>query len=397
MVKNIIIYKKKYKLYYMRRDILLDILSKFKISIFFVVVAVIVIIILILYFTGVFNKSSNNTTNNNTTNNNTTNTDVVNSDKINNALRRANITVLDKDTFQNNNDVVFDSVDKIINNFDLFITTYYPSLDINDLNNILKNYGVPKTMQEILIENKDLPNMNRSIINIIIMLAFQILTMSMNNSNDIICAGLSIIITNNLIVDNKMNQKMVYLNDFNTTDDFYIYFLPSSYDTSKLSNITDIDKINFMDRNIPNYYDVNNLIKPYKIGIMSATKKTIKESIVSFKISQLNLSNPSATIDSNSITASDDEINQRIKLINDNRASLYEFMKLRLLAAFVILYTKTDLTLSSQILKDLIELLTPSNNKISSELLTLLPPVHSIDKSDMNRQNSFNYFNVILQ
>ena len=81
-------------------------------------------------------------------------TDSYDKAAINNALIGAGINTK-KENFQDSA-IVYNSVDKIKNNFETFITTYFPFLDIKIMNDMLKNdYGVNKTIKEIISEHPD--------------------------------------------------------------------------------------------------------------------------------------------------------------------------------------------------------------------------------------------------
>jgi hypothetical protein len=312
---------------------------------------------------------------------------------INDALKRSGIQTKNE-PFQNNTDIVFDSYDKIKNNFDLFMNTYYPLMNINEMNDMLKTkYGVPKTMQELIMENLDAPNMD-GYIQGITMLSVLISWLSLDDyltkgiSADIICAYLALIVVKN--IDNRMNEKIVYLNDFDKSDDFYIYILPQSYDVSKLSTNNDIPIIDIFNDNNDSaiYYSGNDLIKPYKIGFISIIKYRIKENIQLEKLGNNETTVPSYD-NISSIPVSEDEINKYVKILGNNRMQMLKFYKLMYIAGFIVLYNKKELPASSQIKLDMKEALKSSN--FSEEFLKSI----TIPTDDYIDNNKFNDFGVL--
>jgi hypothetical protein len=57
--------------------------------------------------------------------------------------------------FDTNNDIVFNSLADIQNNWMVFFSYFFPKMEIDKINQILNNYGCTKTMQEILSEKKN--------------------------------------------------------------------------------------------------------------------------------------------------------------------------------------------------------------------------------------------------
>ena len=286
------------------------------------------------------------------------------------ALKRTGVEVIEK--FQSNtdtSDIVFDSIDTIKNNIDLFINTYYPSIYINDINETLEQYGIPKTMQELISENTiDMNNYINNIVN----LSLQICIFKMNEyltkdiKSDVICAGLVIVLVEKM--QTRMKKKVIYLNDFDKADDFYIYYLPESYDVSNLTTDNDIPKHNFRDRNISTYYVGNDLTKPYKVGIISYIINHIKEG--------LNLK-------------TNDEINNVFKIFSNNFTPMYTIFKLQyFIAPYIILYTKKKLTESSQIIIDLIEAIKPNN--YSEDFIKIFPQL----TPEKIKQTNYNLFRI---
>ena len=57
--------------------------------------------------------------------------------------------------FDTNNDIEFNSLVDIQNNWMVFFGYFFPKMEIDKINQILKDYGCTKTMQEILSEKKN--------------------------------------------------------------------------------------------------------------------------------------------------------------------------------------------------------------------------------------------------
>ncbi len=302
---------------------------------------------------------------------------------INDALNRSGIQIK-SENFQNNIDIVFDSYDKIKKNFNLFMNTYYPSIDINDMNNMLKTkYGVPKTMQELIMENLDAPNMDgffgfEGLIEVLIDLGKFHMTeyLTKGISNNIICSGLALILQ--IKIYNKIkniNEKLIYLNDFNKTDDFYIYFLPQSYDISKLSTTNDIPIMNpVKSSDHQKYYSGNDLINPYKIGMIYLLREDVKFTIQLRKSSAGGTSAPW-----NTMTVSNDEINNAFKVYNDNIIPYYKLFKFYLIGPFIVLYTKQAIPTTSQFKIDMKEIIKPDNYTKDYIKLQPIPEDYQID------------------
>ena len=67
------------------------------------------------------------------------------------ALKKANI-VGTQENFEF--DGVYNSSEELLSNFEDFINTYYPKINLNKINNILKNYGISLKIQDIMKNNK---------------------------------------------------------------------------------------------------------------------------------------------------------------------------------------------------------------------------------------------------
>ncbi len=114
---------------------------------------------------------------------------VTNKQLINTALKRAGITILNQEGFDNNSEFTFTTIDSIMNNFSLFIETYYPSLDINKINELTMKYGNGKTIDQIIASHPGIDYYKFLIAGTDIVSNF-VVNSSINNS-DLILAGIS--------------------------------------------------------------------------------------------------------------------------------------------------------------------------------------------------------------
>jgi hypothetical protein len=301
-------------------------------------------------------------------------------EKINLALERAGV-IVPKENFQNNttDKIVFDSSDKIFRNFELFIDTFYPSLNSTEMNNMLKKYGVPKTMQELLLENINLPRIIIYFSNLaeIIMLFAYINGLDYKTGgpiDDAICSSLGGI----LLVksyDTYIDGNIYYLNDYKETGDFNIYFTPTSYDISKVTNmkseIPEILEYYDISQYVKMEYNKSIIIKPYKSNVFNMVRNKIKSQIISNKSStntQYMNGTGIITIDNTTYTASDEEIDQILQSFKENRESVIKYIRLFLIKDFIMLHTKQYFTESSQIIKDTIELVSPENKNFNDNI-----------------------------
>jgi len=290
--------------------------------------------------------------------------DRASSDKINNALASAGISRPEQENFTS---IVFDTKEKVIKNFDLFMNTFYPSLNINEMNNMLKKYGVPNTIQELLIENIDSYGTNHYINKLAELTEFYPSLYSIEfktggSIDDIICSTLGSIVIMNTF--RELNGNIFYLNDFKDSDDFYIYISPESYDISKVSTMKSEIK-EFNEINSKDYYKIEDdkvfIIKPYKIGVFNMSINKAKK-IMLYKKAEEQETN----IDN--VSVSEEELNSTLQSLKDNRDSFQKYLRIVLIKDFIILYTKQFFTESSQIIKDTIELLAPENKHFNENL-----------------------------
>ena len=299
-------------------------------------IALIGLIGIIIYTTVSSNLSKNKPIENTIT---TTSSQTYNKDAVNKALIGSGIQTKTAEHFQNNqNDIVYNSINIIKDNFESFINTYFPILDVNLMNKMLKDdYNVNKTMQEILNENSNISLL--PYVNLIQTMTRSFITLIGNKTDAILC-GLGMI----TILKLDIPLKFYYLNDYEQNNDFIIYIIPSSFDITKLTNT------NSEIQNINNFTDIKKLDIPYKLGINQLNRYLIKGLILSAK-------NKNTT--SSVLEISEQEIDNVVQIFRNNRESVLKYIRLFLLGPIIKLYNNADLTASSKIVVDLDELFIP--------------------------------------
>jgi hypothetical protein len=195
------------------------------------------------------------------------------------ALRGAGITIYGKEDFENDN-IVFDSIDKINKNFEPFLDYYIPLLEVNTINNIFKQFEINTTIQDE-INNKELNviklfNEPYGFISQALLLAY-----SSKNATDIVllglCSALLMKLQSNLIKD----YSMIYFDDYNKdTTDFVIYFVPPNYDKNTQSlrqdnNILDMNETNITGTEI------------FKLSLFNQMDKLLSVQNKIYKIAQI--------------------------------------------------------------------------------------------------------------
>jgi hypothetical protein len=255
------------------------------------------------------------------------------------------------------------------------MNTYYPSLNIAEMNNMLKNYGVPKTIQELLIENINSSGTSSYIIGLVDFMEiypslFGIEFKTGGNLDDIICAGLGIMVIGK-IFDEIEQGNIYYLNDFKDANDFYIYITPKSYDISKVVSMkSEIKDYNDIDTREYSTYENGKsiVIKPYKMGLCSMSINRTKRQLLYKKAAKYAKETGSNTEDITKVSVSEEELKSILQSFKDSRESYLKFLRIYLIKDFIILNTKQYFTESSQIVKDLIELLKPENKHFNQNL-----------------------------
>ncbi len=277
---------------------------------------------------------------------------------IKKALASGNITTLN--TSEHFEDIVFDSIDKIKNNFETFINRYFSYLDVKLMNNMLKNdYGIDKSIQEII---SNIPNIKMSAYTDLIIQNIGFILNSNLSEENLILSGLGITVISNIV--DKTN-KAYYLNDYKKVNDFVIYFVSKDYNTN-LITATNTDIKDFY---TPNGEQSNTSV-PYKVSINNLKKYFLTVIIQAI----------SGMLDNN-IKPTQDEINNLGNIIKANINAFIEFSRLLLIGP-LIFYKKPN---DTQIINDIKKVLT---DKINNEMKTYMPPLDDIES---NYKAAFKY------
>jgi hypothetical protein len=322
-----------------------------------IVLFIAVVVPIIVYLIVVSFKKTENTT------------DSYDKAAINNALIGAGINTK-KENFQDSA-IVYDSVDKIKNNFETFITTYFPFLDIKIMNDMLKNdYGVNKTIKEIISEHPD-ANLNMLIQSFLPQIILYLSSMLDNSTNIILC-GLGIILLNKI---NTPDTTYYYLEDYEKMNDFIIYITPSSYDVNKITSTNTDFK----------YEDETDIrtIKTFKIGLKRYNRTQFKNMIVQ------NLNKPA------NINISDEEIDTVINIFKSNKQYVLKYGRLFLMGPLIRINNGVDLIESSKIVADLSDLCIPEKY-FSKDMTPYLPSSESTNLSSIARIFNFLGAGVML-
>ena len=234
--------------------------------------------------------------------------------------------------------VVFDSYDKIKNNFEMFINIYLPIFSTNAMNNILKqNYGINKSMQQIISSIKIF---NTRQYMWLIYLCILVLLISTRDPRQTYLIGLAMIIINN---SEKSNIKGYYLDDYNKMKDFIIYVVPNNFDKTLITSTNDSIKDTFTENG-----DRIELSPPYKISLKKMKLHFIKNPTKPY------------TTDRPITSSSSNQINILTQLLYSNMGSFIHISRLMILAP-LILNEKPNET---KIVEDIINM----HKKLSNEV-----------------------------
>jgi hypothetical protein len=298
----------------------------------FIIVIVIVIIIILLI---IYNSQGKSTLNKQETD----------EDKLLKVLSASNITIVENKNFNNNieNTIVFDNLDKINKNFNLFMSIYFPSIDINKIYELLKDYNINNIQKIIDDQNINVLQYFFSNTNLFYIAST---IYSENNNINIISFGLFIIlmwnismknVSDNIIYKTNINDwQFYYLNDYNKVDDLYIYIVPK----------TMTENINTLNTNM-NVIEINNITlmtlpNIYKISL----NKIIKETILKPQIAFIN--------DTSIMNMTDNEYNDFILILKNNSMSLYKLNIYKFSLLVLTAYKKGDINNNTQLVIDMI-------------------------------------------
>ena len=316
----------------------------------------------------------------------------IDNNKLDKALKAFGINISRKETFYS--DIIFDSYDKFNKNVNIFFNIYFPSIDINNINAILKENNCDD--MQTVINNKNINILSyifdESFINLI---AFMIY--SENNKTNIILFGLFIfyqlelsmrefIMKQNPNAQFMKSSNMYYLNDYDEVNDFYIYMIPISY-TGEISN-----KLN-KDSRVTEMGYAPSIFKTYD-----------KEEI--YKMSLKNMFRPffyiviSGMINKEFQNITDDDYNNFINILKENMQSLKKQINF-IIASRLIIANNNNITVDSKIVGDIADLMSPSNftksfydlmGPMDDDLTRSAKLINIVDqiKRDYNRLNNNN-------
>jgi hypothetical protein len=314
----------------------------------------------------------------------------IDNNKLDKALKASGINISGKETF--NSDIIFDSYDKINKNVNIFFNTYLPSIDINNINALLKENNCDDI--QTVINNKNI-NVSRYILNdgAIMLIAFMIY--SENNKTNIILFGLLIfyqlelsmrefIMKQNPNTPFIKSSNMYYLNDYDEVNDFFIYTIPISY-TGEISNKLNKDAtVKEVEFNTPNMFQKNNQETIHKISLAKLFRPMFNMVI-------------SGAIKKEPTNITDDDFNNFINLLKENTQSLKKMINFNI-ASKLIIANNNDITVDTKIVGDIADLMSPSNfTKSFADFMSLNNDLTRSDKliqmADVIKMDYNNYTN----
>jgi hypothetical protein len=266
-------------------------------------------------------------------------------EKLLKVLAASNIAIVENESFNNNieNTLVFDNFDKINKNFNLFMSIYFPSIDMNKIYELLKDYNIDNIQQIINDKNINVLQYFFSDINLFYIASSIYVE---NNNINIISFGLFIILIWNLLMKNTPDNityktnindwQFYYLNDYDKVNDFYIYIVPK----------TMTENINTLNTNT-NVIEINNISimtmpNIYKISLHQIIKETILKPYISF------------VRDTSIINITDNEYNDFIPLIENNSISLYKLYIYQFALSVLTAYKNGNIDNNTQLVIDMV-------------------------------------------
>jgi hypothetical protein len=261
--------------------------------------------------------------------------------------------------------IIFDSIQKINNNAIAFLNIYFPSIDINKINQLLKENGCNNDIQQI-INNKKINILsyllNENTMNMIVLSIY-----TSDNKTNIILFGIYLILMWDLSMNTTITNKFYYYNDNDTTNDFNIYFIQ---DISK-ANKNNIENVN-------NLYNIDrtDTSKIYKFSLNNIIKNQLIYNLLSNKLNKTN----------NEIT--DIEYNNYMLIFRENSKSLSTLVNYQLAISLLIANNDGNINNTTKIAIDIFNFL-HSNNLTQSmkDFLNIKEDTPSID----NLIQSFKY------
>jgi hypothetical protein len=274
------------------------------------------------------------------------------------ALKRADITTVKLEGFENNStnstggEFKFTTLDSIMNNFPLFITTYYPSLDINKINELTMKYGNGKTIDQIIAGHPGvdyfdfLSNVPSIISNFVINTS--------TNEYDLILAGIAKIFlrTRTMSPGEREDRRPYYIGDYKNANEFTIYYLPPSYDIRTLrANAASIQGTARSGGPLDNSMD-----QPYKISLFDSAKKDLLVLIRQAHSSEY----------PNFASIPNEKINELRGLWQKNKEPILKMTRYVLVGSFVKIETGIDINSNSGFGKEMTDFF--SSNPFTDDL-----------------------------
>ena len=320
--------------------------------------------------------------------------------KIEKALKAAGIIVPTSSSEHFQDTIVYDSFNKINDNFINFINLFYPLLDINKINNIIKENTSTTSPTDIqsIINNKEIDalkyilGVNDSSNNVGGMV-FRLFIMSIfanNNDTDIILFGLAyVIIIREMLKTERPNfeHKLYYLNDYSTAGDFIIYFINDKFteDIQSASVRNKIPELMGTEEILPNAfkYFVKKIVKE---GLIENEFRNFKER---------NVTTSSAGQMTQAVVVTDNELNIFIASLKNNTNDLLNLY--RIMFSNMFLSANGTLSNNSNIITNFIDLM--YSDKFTTDIRTFLnlPPIGTtISSNNINNMKSgvVNSFNL---
>ena len=143
--------------------------------------------------------------------------------KLDKALNAAGIISIKKsENFDN--DIKFNSIESVNNNFEKFMDIYYPLVDMNTINNLLSKFKINTTIQNEINNKKiniiDIFTEKYEFITQLILLSF-----TNNKFEDLLLLGLGSIVMIKIKNPSLNNHKIYFYQTNNYNFDIYIYLI----------------------------------------------------------------------------------------------------------------------------------------------------------------------------
>jgi len=306
--------------------------------------------------------------------------------KIQAALKAAGIQSKGAEHFNattSSGELVFDSKEKINRNFVAFMNLYFPSFDINSINDKIKANSPTKDVQSI-INDKQITAMSyflgagtpdRTLLGSKLFMLYIMSIYASNNDEDFILFGLGFItMIKSVMSDPEYTMNMYYFNDFKTAGDFIIYFIPttSTLDINSETVRNNIASAEYLTLASPTAYKF-------------AFKKGIRELLIKQNYNELKqIINPNITTQSG--VAYETEIDNFINILKQNHNDLLSLYKSYYINMF--LAVNGSLTKDSQSITELFNLI--YSNKFTQDIRSIfnLPKAGATKPSNLDNEKN---------